>query len=146
MAGAPNRPRALPTYTLAYEGPLSGGYVALGLNMKYGVQYAVYKWNQTKGRKFNLKAMFLDDQGDPSKAPTEAHIATGNSHVIGVVGPAFSGATLPRRPSTGQRTCRSSARRPPTRRLGPWPRTRTATSSASSLTTACRVRRTPTTS
>lgn len=93
QAGATTRPHAVPTYTLAYEGPLSGPYVALGLNMKYGVQYAVYAWNQTKGRKFNLKAKFLDDQGSPANAPTEAHIAVSSSSVVGVVGPAFSGAT-----------------------------------------------------
>jgi branched-chain amino acid transport system substrate-binding protein len=94
MAGASTSSRAIPTYTLAYEGPLSGGYQALGLNMKYGVQWAVSKWNQTAGRKFSLKAIFLDDQGDPSKSPTEAHVATSNKNVVGVVGPAFSGATL----------------------------------------------------
>lgn len=86
-------PRALPTYTLAYEGPLSGGNAALGLNMTFAVQLAIQQNNGNKHRLFNLKFKSLNDQGDPTIAPTEARIAVSDSNVVGVVGPAFSGAT-----------------------------------------------------
>ena len=32
---------AKPTYTIGYQGPLSGGNAQLGLNMEYGVQLAI---------------------------------------------------------------------------------------------------------
>lgn len=87
------RPAAKPTYTLAYEGPLSGGNAALGLNMTFAVQLAIQQFNANKNRLFNLKFKSLNDQGSPTLAPTEARIAVDDSNVIGVVGPAFSGAT-----------------------------------------------------
>jgi branched-chain amino acid transport system substrate-binding protein len=96
MAGAATHPSAakVKTYTIAYEGPLSGGNQALGLNMLYAVELAIAQWNAHKGDPFKLTAVQkLDDQGDPTISPTEAHIAVSDAHTIGVVGPAFSGAT-----------------------------------------------------
>lgn len=92
-SASPNGPHALPTYTIAYEGPLSGGNSALGLNMTFAVQLAIQQYNAKKGKLFNLKFKSLNDQGDPTIAPTEASIAVSDSNVVGVVGPAFSGAT-----------------------------------------------------
>jgi branched-chain amino acid transport system substrate-binding protein len=94
-AGASTAPHVIPTYTLAYQGPLSQGYAALGLNMKYAMEYAIYRWDHTAGRKFNLAGLYLDDQGtNTALAQTDAHRAVSNAHVVGVVGPAFSGNTL----------------------------------------------------
>jgi branched-chain amino acid transport system substrate-binding protein len=95
FAGAATRTHAsIKTYTIAYEGPLSGGNQALGLNMIYAVELAIAQWNAKKGDPFRLTAVQkLDDQGDPTISPTEAHIAVSDSKTVAVVGPAFSGAT-----------------------------------------------------
>lgn len=92
-AGATAKPHALPTYTIAYQGPLSGGNAQLGLNMVYAVQLAINNWNASKGIKFKLKIYKADDQGDPSVAPAVAVAVAANSNIKAVVGPAFSGAT-----------------------------------------------------
>ncbi len=92
-ASATSAAHAKPTYTIAYEGPLSGGNAALGLNMTFAVQLAIQQFNKNPNRLFNLKFKSLNDQGSPALAPTEARIAVQDSNVVGVVGPAFSGAT-----------------------------------------------------
>jgi branched-chain amino acid transport system substrate-binding protein len=60
--GAKTAHASTPTYTIAYQGPLSGGNAQLGLNMKYGVQLAINKWNATKGAAFKLALATGDDQ------------------------------------------------------------------------------------
>ncbi len=85
-----------PTYTIAYEGPLSGGNAQLGLNMLYSVKLAVNQANAgtTFGSlPFKLKFTSADDQGSAAQSPTAAQSLINNSSVIAVVGPAFSGAT-----------------------------------------------------
>ncbi|MGC1419568.1 MAG: branched-chain amino acid ABC transporter substrate-binding protein [Acidimicrobiales bacterium] len=84
----------LPTYEIGFEGPLSGGNAATGIYEKFGAQLAVKQWQANKHRKFNVKLVPGDDQGDPTIAPS---VATGfvlNSNIMAVVGPAFSGATV----------------------------------------------------
>jgi branched-chain amino acid transport system substrate-binding protein len=93
---------AKPTYTIAYEGPLSGGDQQLGLNMKYAVQLAVNQANSgtTFGTlPFKLKFTTADDQGSASQSPTAAQQLINNSSVVAVVGPAFSGATKAAEPA-----------------------------------------------
>ena len=93
-AGAAAKPHpALPTYTIAYQGPLSGGNAQLGLNMVYAVQLAINNWNHTAGIKFKLAIYKADDKGDPGVAPAIAVAVAANSAIKAVVGPAFSGAT-----------------------------------------------------
>ena len=85
-----------PTYTIAYEGPLSGGNAQLGLYQKFAVQLAVNNANAgtTFGKlPFKLKFLPEDDQGSGTQAPTAAQAAIGDNSVMGVVGPAFSGAS-----------------------------------------------------
>ena len=85
-----------PTYTIAYEGPLSGGNAQLGLNMKYAVELAIRWANQGKtfGKlPFKLQYAEQDDQGSATESPTAAEALVTNSSVVAVVGPAFSGAT-----------------------------------------------------
>lgn len=85
-----------PTYTIAYEGPLSGGNAQLGLNMKFAVQLAINQANagKTFGKlPFKLKFTSQDDQGSQSQSPTAAQALINDSNVVAVVGPAFSGAT-----------------------------------------------------
>jgi branched-chain amino acid transport system substrate-binding protein len=92
-----------PTFDLAYEGPLSGGNAQLGLNMAYAVQYAINQANSGKSQfgplPFTLKYVAKDDQGSPTLSPTDAQELTSNPAVIGVVGPAFSGATKAAEPT-----------------------------------------------
>lgn len=85
------------TYTIAYQGPLSGGNAQLGLNMVYAVKLAINQANSGTSQfgklPFTLKYTQQDDQGSATQAPTAAQAIIGNSSVVGVVGPAFSGAT-----------------------------------------------------
>ncbi|HWE66166.1 MAG TPA: branched-chain amino acid ABC transporter substrate-binding protein [Acidimicrobiales bacterium] len=91
-----------PTYTLAYEGPLSGGNAQLGLNMEFAVQLAIKQANAGKTfgtLPFTLKFLAEDDQGSASQSPTAAQALINNSSVEAVVGPAFSGATKAAEPA-----------------------------------------------
>src|ERR1019366_8488684 len=93
-AGASSGATKLPTYDVGYQGPLSGGNAADGLYELGGAKLAVAQWNATKARKFNVKLVLGDSQGDPTIAPS---VATGfvlNPKIIAVVGPAFSGETV----------------------------------------------------
>lgn len=91
----------VPTYTIGYEGPLSGGNQQLGLNMVFAVQLAI-QWansNKTFGKlPFKLKLADYDDQGDPTVSPTQAQAAVANKNLVAIVGPAFSGATAAAEP------------------------------------------------
>ncbi len=87
---------AKPTYTIAYEGPLSGGNAQLGLNMEYSVKLAIDQANAGKtfgALPFKLRFQAADDQGSSTQSPTTAQSLIDNKSVIAVVGPAFSGAT-----------------------------------------------------
>jgi branched-chain amino acid transport system substrate-binding protein len=100
-ASAAKKPVHLKTYEIGYQGPLSGGNAATGLYEKYGAQLAVKQWDANKKRKFNIKLVSGDDQGDPTIAPT---VATGfvlNKNLYAIVGPAFSGATVASLPIYG---------------------------------------------
>ena len=85
-----------PTYTIGYEGPLSGGNQQLGLNMIFAVQLAINNANSgaTFGAlPFKLKLAQYDDQGSGTLSPAQAQAAIANKSLVAVVGPAFSGAT-----------------------------------------------------
>lgn len=91
-----------PTYTIAYEGPLTGGDQQLGLNMKYAVELAINQANAGTSSfgtlPFKLKYTEADDQGSATQSPTAAESLITNSNVVAVVGPAFSGATAAAEP------------------------------------------------
>jgi branched-chain amino acid transport system substrate-binding protein len=91
----------VPTYTIGYEGPLSGGNQQLGLNMVFAVQLAINWANagKTFGKlPFKLALKSYDDQGDPTVSPTQAQSAVANKKLVAIVGPAFSGATAAAEP------------------------------------------------
>lgn len=90
------------TYTIAYQGPLSGDNAQLGINMDNGVNLAVEQANAKGDLPFTLKFTNSDDVGDPAQAPTAAQKLIDNSEVIAVVGPAFSGATKASEPLFSQ--------------------------------------------
>jgi branched-chain amino acid transport system substrate-binding protein len=101
-ASANTTRHAKPTFTIAYEGPLSGGVAQLGLNMDYAVRLAIQQANAgtTFGAlPFTLKYLRKDDQGSPTVSPTIAAQLVANKNVIAVVGPAFSGATKAAEPT-----------------------------------------------
>lgn len=81
------------TYTIGFEGPLSGSNAQLGINEVNGVQLAVDQANAAGDLGFKLKLVRSDDQGDPAKAPAAAAKIIQNTNVMGVIGPSFSGAT-----------------------------------------------------
>lgn len=87
-SGAPSNA----SYTIGFEGPLSGSNAQLGINEVNGVKLAV----QQAASKFGFKVTLVseDDQGDPAKSPAAANALVGNTAVLGVVGPSFSGSTL----------------------------------------------------
>jgi branched-chain amino acid transport system substrate-binding protein len=85
-----------PTYTIAYEGPLSGGNAQLGLNMQFAVELAINEANAGTSfgsLPFTLNFKAADDQGSGTVSPTVAGQLVGDSSVVAVVGPAFSTAT-----------------------------------------------------
>lgn len=81
------------SYTIAYQGPLSGDNQQLGINMDNAVQLAVEEANKAGDLDFTLEATSADDVGDPAQSPTAAQKLIDDEDVIAVVGPAFSGAT-----------------------------------------------------
>jgi branched-chain amino acid transport system substrate-binding protein len=90
------------TFTIAYQGPLSGGNQQLGINMVGGVELAINQANagQTFGKlPFKLAFQKEDDQGSPTAAPAAVAKTLQISNLIAVVGPAFSGATRASEPT-----------------------------------------------
>ena len=81
------------TYSIGYQGPLSGGNAALGINMNNGVKLAIDQANAAKTLPYTLKLVSADDQGSADGSPPAAQKEIGDSSVIAVVGPAFSGAS-----------------------------------------------------
>ena len=90
------------SYTIAYQGPLSGDSAQLGINMDNGVKLAVEQANAKGDLPFTLKFTDSDDVGDPAQSPAAARKLIDNTSVIGVVGPAFSGATAAAEPLFSQ--------------------------------------------
>ncbi len=81
------------TYTIAYQGPLSGGEASTGTDEQNAVKYAI-KLFMAKNKKIKIKLISVDDQGDPAVASVVAPGIGANKSVLGVVGPAYSGATI----------------------------------------------------
>jgi branched-chain amino acid transport system substrate-binding protein len=81
------------TFTIGYQGPLSGGNAALGINMNNGVKLAIDQANKAKTLPYTLKVLSADDQGSADGSPPAAQKEIADSSVIAVVGPAFSGAS-----------------------------------------------------
>lgn len=80
------------TLTIGVDAPLSGENSTTGLGIQYGVQIAVddaNKNNWVPGVKFKIKA--LDDKAQPATGQSNATAFTGDSNVVGAVGPLNSG-------------------------------------------------------
>jgi branched-chain amino acid transport system substrate-binding protein len=101
-SGGNNNSSSEPTFTIAYQGPLSGGDQQLGLNMAFAVQLAINQANAgtTFGTlPFKLAFAQEDDQGTDTAAPAAVAKVLQISNLIAVVGPAFSGATAASEPT-----------------------------------------------
>ncbi len=79
--------------TIAYQGPLTGGEAATGIAQFDAVSYAVAKFNAASTA-YQVKVVPVDDQGDPAIAGKVSPGIGKNSQIIGLVGPAYSGATI----------------------------------------------------
>jgi len=70
------------TYTIAYQGPLSGDNAQLGINMDNGVKLAVEQANKKGDLPFTLNFTDSDDVGDPAQAPAAARKLIDNKDVV----------------------------------------------------------------
>jgi branched-chain amino acid transport system substrate-binding protein len=84
---------AASTYTIGYQGPLSGGEASTGTDEQNAVKYAIKLW-EAKNPGIKIKLISIDDQGDPAVAGTVAPGVAANKSILGIVGPAYSGATI----------------------------------------------------
>ena len=92
---------AKPTYSIAFQGILSGGSAALGINEYDGAKLAVAQWNANPASPFKVSLLHGDDQGDPTIAPSIATQFASNKKVLAIVGPSYSGATVASLPIYG---------------------------------------------
>lgn len=100
---------------IAFQGPLTGDYAALGLNELRGVQFAVKKSG------LDVEVKEVDDKGDPAQAGPIAPSVAQDECIVALVGPAFSGASkvsLPVYKSAGLPTITPSATNPDLFSLG----------------------------
>ena len=81
------------TFTIAYQGPLSGGEASTGTDEQNAVKYAAMLFMEANPG-YTIEVVSVDDQGDPAVASTVAPGTAANEKIIGLVGPAYSGATI----------------------------------------------------
>ncbi len=89
---------AVKSVTLVYQGPLTGTDAQTGQDELLGAQTAVQIYNDSNPA-VTVKLITADDQGDGAVAGTVAPGIAQNKSVIGVVGPAYSGASIASFPS-----------------------------------------------
>jgi YVTN family beta-propeller protein len=77
------------TFTLAYQGPLTGPESEVGIAQYTGVKFAVTKFTASNP-KMNIRVTTVDDQGDPVIANQVAPSIAANASIIGLIGPAYS--------------------------------------------------------
>ena len=81
------------TFTIAYQGPLSGGEASTGTDEQNAVKYAIELFMEANPE-YTIELVSVDDQGDPAVAATVAPGTAANEKILGLVGPAYSGATI----------------------------------------------------
>ena len=94
VAVAPASNAAAKTVTIAYQGPLTGEEAQVGIDELNGVKYAVKLFNAKNKGKYVVKIVEIDDQGSGTEAAKVAPGAASNKKILGIVGPAYSGATI----------------------------------------------------
>jgi branched-chain amino acid transport system substrate-binding protein len=94
VAVAPASNAAAKVITIAYQGPLTGEEAQVGIDELNGVKYAVQLFNTKNKGKYQVKVVEVDDQGSGTEAAKVAPGTASNKKIIGLVGPAYSGATI----------------------------------------------------
>lgn len=94
VAIAPASNAAAKVVTIAYQGPLTGEEAQVGIDELNGVKYAVQLFNAKNKGKIQVKVVEVDDQGSGTEAAKVAPGTASNKKIIGLVGPAYSGATI----------------------------------------------------
>jgi branched-chain amino acid transport system substrate-binding protein len=89
---------AVNSVTLMFQGPLTGGDAETGQDELLGAKTAVAIYNASNP-KIKVVLKTADDQGDPAVAGTVAPGVASDKSVIGIVGPAYSGASIASFPS-----------------------------------------------
>lgn len=81
-------------YSIAYQGPLTGPEAAVGIAQSSAVKFAISKFKAANPSAPVSSELFLaDDQGYPWLSQNAANLIINQSCVLGVVGPAYSGAS-----------------------------------------------------
>jgi len=80
------------TVYLAFQAPLTGQNALTGQDELTGVRFALSEYAATNPA-VKVELVLADDQGDPTVAGSVAPGIAANKKIIGLVGPAFSGAT-----------------------------------------------------
>jgi branched-chain amino acid transport system substrate-binding protein len=80
--------------SIAYQGPLTGEEAVVGIDELNGVKYAVNLFNEKYAGKVKVVIKNIDDQGSPAVAPRVAEIAAQDNSILGIVGAAYSGASI----------------------------------------------------
>lgn len=94
IAIAPASSAAAKVVTIAYQGPLTGEEAQVGIDELNGVKYAVKLFNAKNKGKIEVRIVEVDDQGSGTEAAKVAPGTASNKKIVGLVGPAYSGATI----------------------------------------------------
>jgi branched-chain amino acid transport system substrate-binding protein len=82
------------TYSVGYQGPLTGPEAGLGTSQLNAVKFALTKFKAANSSSMlSTTVATADDQGDPALSANAANLLINNPCVIAVVGPAYSGAS-----------------------------------------------------
>jgi branched-chain amino acid transport system substrate-binding protein len=79
---------------IAYQGPLSGGESPLGQGELEATQYAINNFNDFYQGQIKVQLKTFDDQGFPEVASKVAQLVATDLNIIGLIGPAYSGASI----------------------------------------------------
>jgi branched-chain amino acid transport system substrate-binding protein len=80
--------------SIAYQGPLTGEEAVIGIDQLNGVKYAVNLFNEKYAGKVKVVIKNIDDQGSAAVASRVAEIAARDNSILGIVGAAYSGASI----------------------------------------------------
>jgi branched-chain amino acid transport system substrate-binding protein len=97
VLAAPNA-SAVDSVKIAYQGPLTGSEAQTGTDEVRGVKLALKMYN-AKNPAVKVELVEVDDQGDPAIAGTVAPGVAADASIVGIVGAAYSGATIASLPS-----------------------------------------------
>lgn len=80
--------------TLAYQGPLSGPERSAGQSQLRSMKFAIKLFAEKNPSAPVINIVEIDDLGDPMKAQELAPQTVSKSEIIGLIGSAYSGASI----------------------------------------------------